>query len=252
MCLVAFSWKNHDEFPLIISANRDEFFDRPTQALHQWENGLVAGKDLRGGGTWMGFGPDGKWSLLTNYRDFSQSRKAEISRGKLVQNFLEGSLSPEAYLETVFKEKDKYEGFNLLVSDGTKLYYLSNYDTIIQEVRPGIHGLSNGLINDPWPKVNLAKNQLAEILASGISHENLLQILKSTETHPLEILPNTGVSEQIEIGLSPQLIRLNPNYGTLSSAAVTQNWQGKTQITERTFQWDFSIFSDQSIHFQTS
>lgn len=149
MCLVALSWKNHDEYPLIISANRDEFFDRPTAELHSWESGLIAGKDLRGGGTWMGFHTNGKWSLLTNYRDFSNPKKGEISRGKLVQNYLEGDLGPEAYLGSVFKEKDRYEGFNLLVSDGDKLFYLGNYAEDIQEVQPGIHGLSNGLINDP-------------------------------------------------------------------------------------------------------
>jgi uncharacterized protein with NRDE domain len=189
---------------------------------------------------------------LTNYRDFTQTRKAEISRGKLVQNFLEESHSPEAYLEIVYKEKDCYEGFNLLVSDGKELYYFSNYDEDIKKVEPEIHGLSNGLMNDPWPKVELAKSQLTKVLVSEINHENLLEILKSTESHPLEILPKTGVSEQMEIGLSPQLIRLSPNYGTVSSTAVIQNWKGKTQITERTFQWDFSNFTDQSIRFQTS
>jgi uncharacterized protein with NRDE domain len=155
-------------------------------------------------------------------------------------------------LETVFKEKDKYEGFNLLVSDGTKLFYLSNYETDIQEIGPGIHGLSNGLINDPWPKVNLAKHQLTEVLSTEVTDENLLEILKSTEAHRLEILPKTGVSEQMEIGLSPQLIRLNPNYGTVSSTAVIQNRQGEIRITERTFDWDYSNFTDQSIQFQTT
>jgi uncharacterized protein with NRDE domain len=252
MCLVAFSWKTESEYPLIISANRDEFFDRPTKHLHQWENGLIAGKDLRGGGTWMGFHPDGRWSLLTNYRDFSNIRKAEISRGRLVQNFLEGSLSPEAYLEAVFREKDRYEGFNLLVSDGEELFYLSNYSTGIEKIEPGVHGLSNGLINDPWPKVDLAKQQLGEVLYGVITHENLLGILKSTEAHRPEILPKTGVSEQMEIGLSPQLIRLNPNYGTVSATAVIQNRQGEIRITERTFDWDYSNFTDQSIQFQTT
>lgn len=252
MCLVAISWKTHEEFPLIISANRDEFFDRPTASLHRWENGIIAGKDLRGGGTWMGFTPNGKWALLTNYRDFSSPRKGEISRGKLVQNFLEGNLSPEVYLETIFTEKERYEGFNLLVSDGEKLFYLSNYADQIQEVQPGIHGLSNGLINDPWPKVELAKSQLAEVLSSEINEENLLGILKSRETHSFEVLPRTGAPEAMEIRLSAQLIRMEPNYGTISASAVIQNWKGETKIQERTFQWTPSQFTDQSIHFQTS
>ncbi|WP_111671606.1 NRDE family protein [Algoriphagus litoralis] len=248
MCLVAFSWKNHPDYPLIISANRDEFFDRPTESLHQWDSGIIAGRDLRAGGTWMGFHPDGKWALLTNYRDFSRSQKGDISRGKLVQEFLEGYKSPEAYLEGIFKDKDRYDGFNLLVSDGEKLFYLSNYAKKIEAVSPGIHGLSNGLINDPWPKVELAKKQLANLLAEGVSDEKLLGILKSKETYPLDTLPKTGAPEQLEIGLSAQLIRITPNYGTVSSAAVLKNSHGLTTITERTFTWNPSSYKDLQLH----
>lgn len=249
MCLVAFSWKNHPEFPLIISANRDEFFDRPTQSLHQWDSGIIAGKDLRGGGTWMGFHPDGKWALLTNYRDFNRPQRGEISRGILVQDFLENEAKPEEYLEEVFNKKDRYEGFNLLVSDGIKLFYLSNFMEEIVEVQPGIHGLSNGLMNDPWPKVELAKKQLEKVISEEIATERLLTILKSKETHSIEYLPNTGAPEPMEIGLSAQLIRLPPNYGTVSASAVLRNRQGKTTVTERTFDWDHSVFSDQKINF---
>ncbi|MFN3998077.1 NRDE family protein [Algoriphagus sp.] len=247
MCLVAFSWKNHSEYPLIISANRDEFFDRPTQSLHQWDSGIIAGKDLRGGGTWMGFHPDGKWALLTNYRDFNRPQRGEISRGKLVQNFLEGEEGPKQYLEGIFKNKNLYEGFNLLVSDGERLFYLSNYKDEIDEIQPGIYGLSNGLINEPWPKVELAKAQLSKVISEKISEEKLLNILKSTETHSIENLPKTGASEEMEIGLSAQLIRLPPNYGTVSASGVIVNRQGKTTITERTFNWDPTSFSDQQI-----
>lgn len=251
MCLVAFSWKNHDEFPLLISANRDEFFARPSAPLHQWESGIFAGKDLQAGGTWMGFHPDGKWALLTNYRDFSRTHPGETSRGKLVQNFLEGDLDPEVYLEAVYRERDRYDGFNLLVSDGQRLFYLSNYGAGVQEVAPGIHGLSNGLIDDPWPKAVLAKEQLADLEVSAVSGENLLNILKSPETYPPESLPETGVPTQMEVSLSAQLIRFPPNYGTVSATAVIQDRTGNTQITERTFQWDYSYFSDQKVRFQT-
>ncbi|SEF73840.1 NRDE family protein [Algoriphagus boritolerans] len=248
MCLVVFSWKDHPTYPLILSANRDEFFDRPTQVIHRWESGIIAGKDLRGGGTWMGFHPEGKWALLTNYRDFTRPQRAEISRGKLVQNFLEKEEDPVNYLERIFLIKDKYEGFNLLVSDGERLFYFSNYKNEIQEIQPGIHGLSNGLINDPWPKVELAKKQLSETISGEIEEDRLLTILKSQATHPLENLPKTGASETMEIGLSAQLIRLPPNYGTVSATAVIRDQRGKTAITERTFDWDPSIFSETRIH----
>jgi uncharacterized protein with NRDE domain len=251
MCLVAISWQVHPDFPLLISANRDEFFDRPTAPLHQWKSGIYAGKDLRGGGTWMGFHPNGKWSLLTNYRDFHRTHPGEISRGKLVQNFLEGSASPERYLEQVYIDQDRYDGFNLLVSDGNELFYLSNYGAGIQLIEPGVHGLSNGLINDPWPKVDLAKNQLKNILSSAISNEALLSILKSPNTHPAETLPTTGVPESMEIALSAQLIRMPPKYGTVSASSVLQDKKGLTHFTERNFDWDFANYRDISFSFHT-
>lgn len=249
MCLVAISWQNHPEYPLIISANRDEFFERPTAAIHQWESGFFGGKDLRSGGTWLGFHPNGRWSLLTNYRDFNQIRKPEISRGKLVQNFVEGKSNPEDYLLGIQSEMHRYDGFNLLVSDGSKLFYLSNFGEKIIEISPGIHGLSNGLMNDPWPKVELAKSQLEKLIQDEISEGKLLDILKSTEQLPIEFLPKTGVSPEMEIGLSAQMIRMGDNYGTVSSTSVLQHNTGLTRIKERSFQWDFSLFEDREFTF---
>jgi uncharacterized protein with NRDE domain len=250
MCLVAIAWKVHPDFPLVISANRDEFFERPTQNLHQWESGIYAGKDLRSGGTWMGFHPNGRWALLTNYRDFSSILKPTISRGKLVQNWLENQITPEEYLTEIEKTLENYDGFNLLVSDGKSLWYLSNYGKGVEEIRSGIHGISNGLLNDPWPKTELAKGQMKKIL-EGIPTENkLLDILKSTETYSLEDLPKTGVLPEMEIGLSAQLIRLNDTYGTVSATAVIQNSGGLVRMKERKFEKDFHKFSEQEYLFQ--
>ena len=250
MCLVAFGWKANPDFPLIISANRDEVFQRPTARLHQWGSGIYAGKDLQGGGTWMGFHPTGKWALLTNYRDFSIKRNPKSSRGKLVTDFLDSDLSPENYLDEIWEKRDHFDGFNLLVSDGDRLYYGSNYGNSPVEILPGVHGLSNGLINDPWPKTELAKNQLISFLKEKPQTERLLQTLKSTKTYPRETLPNTGAPLPLEIGLSAQLVRISPDYGTVSSAAVLRNKSGFTQIQERTFDWDYHTFSDTHIQFQ--
>lgn len=244
MCLVAFSWKEHADFPLIISANRDEFFERPTAKLHRWDAGFFGGKDLKSGGTWMGFHPNGRWSLLTNYRDFRTLGNGQISRGKLVQDFLENTISPEDYLKEIQKEKDRYEGFNLLVSDGRDLFYLSNFGKGIKEIKEGLYGLSNGLLNDPWPKTELAKNQLRMTLENEASHSRLLQILKSKETYPSYQLPDTGAPKELEIALSAQLIRANGNYGTRSSNSILWNKSGTISITERSFEWDEQIFSD--------
>ncbi|MGM0946394.1 MAG: NRDE family protein [Bacteroidota bacterium] len=244
MCLVAFSWKEQSQYPLIISANRDEFFERPTAKLHQWDTGFFGGKDLKSGGTWMGFHPNGRWSLLTNYRDFRKMGYGEISRGKLVQDFLQDSISPEDYLKEIEKEKDRYEGFNLLVSDGDQLCYFSNFGEGIQEIKPGIYGLSNGLLNDPWPKTSLAKKQLEETVDQKISRQRLLEILKSKKTYPLEKLPDTGAPKELEIALSAQLIRANGNYGTRSASAILWNKSGDISITERSFDWNEQDFKD--------
>ena len=250
MCLVAIAWKAHPDFPLLISANRDEVFHRPTSPLHRWDSGIFAGKDLQGGGTWIGFHPDGKWALLTNYRDFTQKRNPKISRGKLVLDFLESDLTPENYLDKIWKKRFEFDGFNPLVSDGDKLYYASNYGDSPMEVPQGIHGLSNGLLNDPWPKTELAKNQLSELMSERPNQEQLLQTLKSTATFPPETLPKTGAPLPLEVGLSAQFIRIQPDYGTVSSTAVLRSGSGFTQLTERTFDWDYRSFKDQNINFQ--
>lgn len=251
MCLVAISWKQDPHYPLVISANRDEFFDRPTAPLHQWESGFYGGKDLKSGGTWMGFHPNGRWSLLTNYRDFQNIGNGKISRGKLVQNFLESSSTPEKYLEEINQSKSSYEGFNLLVSDGKGLWYLSNYGTEIQKLKPGNYGLSNGLIDASWPKTKLAKKQLKKVLKDVPTEEKLLQILKSVDTYPLELLPDTGAPKELEKTLSAQLIRSNGNYGTVSATGVILDKNQKLSIKERRYEWDYSNFTDTEAHFQT-
>lgn len=250
MCLVAFSWKVNPEYPLHISANRDEFFDRPSAPLHQWENGIFAGKDLKGGGTWMGFNPDGRWALVTNFRDFNKKQNGIISRGKLVLDFLVSNISPQEYLDHLISTRDLFDGYNLLASDGDRLFYYCNYGNDPVEIPPGIHGLSNGLINDPWPKTELAKIQLQRLEPGNISPDQLIQILKSTETHPLEKLPKTGVSPEMEIRLSAQMIRMEPNYGTVSAAGVLRDKTGFTQFKERSFNWDFRSYDDTNISFQ--
>ncbi len=250
MCLVAVSWKNHPKYPLLISANRDEFFERPTMGLSQWDSGFFGGKDLRSGGTWLGFHPNGKWALLTNYRDFTKAENPKISRGKLVQDFLEQEISPIEYLKYIQANQTDYAGFNLLISDGEQLHYLSNYSDQILTLPPGIYGLSNGLLDANWPKIKLAKEQLKQLsMESEVSVDQLLQILKSTHTFPKEELPNTGVPIEMEIGLSSQLIRLDGNYGTVSATAVVKDQNGKTRIKERTFKWVETQFQDREIEF---
>lgn len=251
MCLVAFSWKVHPDFPLLISANRDEFFDRPAAPMHRWESGIYAGKDLRGGGTWLGFHPNGKWALLTNFRDFTQQRSFQTSRGSLVLDFLQSNISPENYLDRIAQTKDQYDGFNLLCSDGEKLLYYSNHGPDPTEVPAGIHALSNNLLDAPWPKTELAKSQMEGINLETADSNSLLSILKSPDTYPLELLPKTGLNDEMERSVSAQFIRMTPNYGTVSSTSVLRNISGHTQLKERSFDWDAEKYRDVSFNFQT-
>lgn len=187
MCLITFNWQNHGRYRLILVASRDEFFERPTAKLHQWESGIYAGKDLKSGGTWMGVHPSGRFAALTNFRDFSTVKENPVSRGQLVKDFLEGRLSPREYLTNVQKCQDQFEGFNLLVGEGDQLYYCSNYAEQVQEVSPGIHGLSNGLLDEPWKKVVASKAQMNALLQKEEpSLEKLLAMHLSTAEDELE------------------------------------------------------------------
>lgn len=249
MCLVVIAWQVRSDFPLVISANRDEFFERPSQELHHWPSGFYGGKDLRSGGTWLGFHPNGRWALLTNYRDFNSKKIARISRGKLVQSWLEANLEPEEYLQEIQQYQDQYDGFNLLVSDGKSLWYLSNYFEKIQKIEPGIHAVSNGLLNEPWPKTELAKAQLSTILKGEFDLNNVLHALKSTNTYPLDQLPSTGVPIDMEVGLSAQLVRIGESYGTVSATAVIQDASGLVQMKERSYQVKYRDYKDKSVSF---
>lgn len=233
MCLLSFSWNQHPEYKLILVANRDEYFDRPTKGLHQWDNGIYAGKDLKGGGTWLGFHPNGKFAALTNFRDPKNDKPLSRTRGELVTGFLNGDLSPKAYLSQLEKIKQDYNGFNLLVAEKEELMVLSNYGGGIQEVSSGIHGLSNAFLNTPWPKVESAKADLKNLLEQKTPNlEELLQLLQSKEKAPIALLPNTGIPIEMEQTISSQFIRVEDYYGTVNTTALCWGYDGTVSIKE--------------------
>lgn len=236
MCLIAFNWNNHPEYKLVLIANRDEFYQRPSSPLHLWEEGFYAGKDLKGGGTWMGIHPSGRFAALTNYRDLSNEKERTCSRGELVVDFLKGEMAPLDYLGNLRQKKNQYNGFNLLVSDGAKMYFLSNNQEEIQEVDPGFHGLSNALLDTPWPKVQEAKSNLTNYLYDNqvLDVESLVCLLQSTMTAPVEMLPNTGLSPTMEKSVSAQFIVL-ADYGTINTTAVLWKHNGEVLIREVRF-----------------
>ncbi|WP_316932668.1 NRDE family protein [Anditalea andensis] len=233
---MTFNWLDHPVYKMILVANRDEFFDRPSKPIHYWDSGIYAGKDLRGGGTWLGIHPDGRFAAITNYRDINNIRKDAITRGNLVKDFLEGDDDPYTYLEHVFANMHQYDGFNLLVAKDDRMYYLSNYGKEIVKVNPGFHTLSNILMNSDWPKEKLGLTQLEENIASDrLKPDDLLALLKSDIILPDHLLPDTGATLEQERALSAQFVRLADYYGTVNTTALLWGHDGTVTLKERTY-----------------
>ncbi|MBA33880.1 MAG: hypothetical protein CMI14_00430 [Oleispira sp.] len=228
MCLITFQWQPDDENTLILSANRDEFFHRPTEALHPWPEieGIYAGKDLSQGGTWLGVHKNGRFAALTNHRDMTiEEPKNPISRGSLALDFLASNIGPLEYLQSLEAKAELYAGFNLLVADKNQLVYFSNRSRQSPRIlTPGIYGLSNALLDSPWPKLQLAKQQLTDWLAKKDPQLPLVGLLASTATAEDSLLPNTGIGLETERMLSCQKI-ISPSYGTRCSTGLIINRQ---------------------------
>lgn len=240
MCLVLFSWQQYADYPLIVAANRDELYARPTQAAHFWEQEpeLFAGQDLRAGGTWMGVTKTGRFAAVTNFREAAEPPADAISRGELCTQFLASKLTPEQYLAELDEKSSRYAGFNLLLGTlgGTtpSLGYYSNRQRQITRVSAGIHGLSNGLLNSPWPKVDRGKQALASQLEHSLDPEALLSVLTNTDRPADALLPNTGVGLEKERLLSSRFIQ-SDSYGTRNCTIIRMNQQGQTEWLEQGF-----------------
>jgi uncharacterized protein with NRDE domain len=160
MCLILFSFKHHPRYPLVIAANRDEFYNRASSPAAFWDDepGMLAGKDLVAGGTWFGVTRSGRIAAITNYREPGFHRMDAPSRGALVTGYLRGAEAPEEYLKKLEKEAGRYNGFSLIWGGVRRLYYFSNRSGGFQEMTPGLYGLSNHLLNTAWPKVERGKH----------------------------------------------------------------------------------------------
>lgn len=241
MCLIVFALDAHPRYKLVLAANRDEFYNRPTAPAAVWFDApeVLAGKDLAAGGTWLGLTKQGRFAAVTNYRDPRQPVK-EKSRGRLTRNFLVGADSPPDYLQKISAEKENYAGFNLLVGDfggESKLFYYSNRGAAALQLSAGIYGLSNHLLDTAWHKVEESKTRFAKVLRNSIeiSPESLFPILADRAAAPDEKLPDTGVGLKRERILSPAFIETN-GYGTRSSTVVTIDRRGTAaSFTEKTF-----------------
>ncbi len=243
MCLIVFAWRVIPGVPVIAAANRDEFYDRPTAPAAPWpENpNVIAGRDLEHGGSWMGVtreGPHGpKFAALTNIRAPSEVRLDAPSRGALVADFLKGSLSAAEYLEVVAARGDVYNGYNLVLGDASALYWYSNRagDDARngQPLEPGrIYGISNGLLDAPWPKVTRTKAQFASLLCQGAPEDAYFEMLADTTRAPDMRLPETGVPIDLERVLSAVCIE-TPGYGTRTSTVVKLYENAPAELHER-------------------
>ena len=239
MCLIAFSYKTHPHYKLIVAANRDEFYQRPTRKAQFWtEEGLpniLAGKDLKANGTWMGVSKTGKWGALTNYRDPSNIKENAPTRGDLVLDFFKSGLSEQEYLQEIQKKAEEYNGFNLLIGNKDSVFHFSNENNLITEVKPGIHGVSNALLDTNWPKLDHAKKALTEVTSKeDFSKEGLFNILTNSETAPDDKLPSTGIPYEWEKAVSSIFIKTD-NYGTLCSTLLLVDYDSNAEFTERRY-----------------
>ncbi len=265
MCLVLTSWQSHPDYPLVVLANRDEFYERATDAMHWWNDHphILAGRDLADvkgqAGTWMGLSKTGRFAALTNVRAPSEKNPDTPTRGEITASFLKSDQAPEQFITTQGSSFGRYNGFNLLATDLSKetpsLVWFSNRVQMGQTLRPrktmnpqaltpGIYGLSNGMLDTPWPKVQHRVGAFAQLLAMDTGQfkraESYLRIMEDMTQAPDDYLPQTGVSYEWEKVLSSAFIR-TPNYGTRSSSLIRVRKDGHFEVIEKRFDADKEI-----------
>lgn len=241
MCLLAFAYKVHPKYPLILIGNRDEFHHRATRKAKFWTEeaypDILAGKDLEAGGTWLGLHKNGKWAVLTNYRDLTNIKSNAPSRGDLVLNYLKEEIPMRDYAFKLREHAQDYNGFNLILGDKEEVLHYSNESDIISILPPGIHGLSNALLNVPWSKVartKLALENAIKQIKNTIDTKSLLDILLDETKAKEEDLPHTGLSKEKELAISSPFI-LGVDYGTKSSHLIAIDNLGNIHFKERIF-----------------
>ncbi|HYS44625.1 MAG TPA: NRDE family protein [Geobacteraceae bacterium] len=237
MCLIVFALDCHPRYRLVLAANRDEYFSRPTTPAAFWADApqVLAGRDLLAGGTWLGVTRERRLAAVTYYREPSLPVHQLPSRGRLAADFLAGTMTPEAYLERIRREGGRYGGFNLLFGDDSGLFYHTNRGDPSARVTAGVHGLSNGLLDTPWPKVIAGKARLARLLREEtVATDPLFALLADRDRYPDPLLPDTGFGIERERHLSPIFIA-GSDYGTRSSTVVLIDRDNRLAFLERTW-----------------
>lgn len=254
MCIISFHFQDHPTYKLIVAANRDEFYQRPTADAHYWAEFpyMLGGRDLEAMGTWLGMTKQGRFAALTNYRDPTEAKNDKRSRGEIVTNFLTGSLSGEDYLTQLRERHTDYNGFNVLVGTPDELYYYGNRQKEIVKITPGTHSLSNHLLNTPWPKIKRAKTLLSNYVSNNeyVEEEVIFSQLHDRQFAVEDELPKTGVSLEWEKQLSPIFIRTK-EYGTRASTVILVTHDNQVTFMERIFN-DGSYKWQQEFNFSIS
>jgi uncharacterized protein with NRDE domain len=235
MCLILFALQQHEDYPLVVIANRDEYYARPTQTAHWWSDTpeIFAGRDLEAQGTWLGVNKNGRFAAVTNVREEGIGQ-ARLSRGNLTRDFLSSVEPAENFLTTLEPTADNYAGFNLIVGDNSGLFFYSNRHAGIRRIQPGIYGVSNGLFDEAWPKLTSGKQALTTTLKTSLGNNALMQILTDSTIAEDGHLPETGVSLDIERMLSSRFIRSN-EYGTRACSIVKFTSRGQIIFAEQNY-----------------
>ncbi|MCJ0829272.1 NRDE family protein [Acinetobacter sp. NIPH1876] len=238
MCIVAFAWQVLDEIPLCLISNRDEFYHRPSAALHVWQNSsIVAGQDLQSGGTWMGVTASGRWAIVTNFRNGRDQNAYTTSRGHLIQSFLESDLAPIRFAQQLEQRQQDYAGFNLFVGDRSQAVYMSNRGEAPQVLANGVYVVSNGLMSEDWEKTKHLRQRFTQELLPMLQQTQMTEsvidaaawdILEDERKVIANLLPDTGINPEMEALLSSTFIQ-SPIYGTRCSNFL--------RLTDTQWQW---------------
>jgi uncharacterized protein with NRDE domain len=240
MCLLVLAWQAHPRYRLVVAANRDEFHERPTAPLARWPapEKILAGRDLRANGTWLGLDRRRHFGVITNFRELQRPRPDAPSRGALIPHYLQGDEGAAMYLGRLATEAPRYSGFNLLLTDGDSLWYASNRaEGFARPLPPGVYSLSNQFLDTPWPKLRRVRQRFDAWLSDPVnaSASGLFSLLDDRKTAtPDEKLPQTGIAPEWERVLSAPFV-LNPDYGTRCSTVLLLEPSGAAYLAERRF-----------------